>query len=84
MTPDIHPEIEAFWIEQGYTISPLKMTYGTYLDAHKDGKARKQIAFLRSDNVIFYYWHTSGSPWDQLLPLSEAELLRLIRLKAFL
>jgi hypothetical protein len=82
---DIHPEMLAYYEGMGYKIISDMMQssiylYETYFDIYKDGEETEQIALITSDNAVFYYWNAPGN-W---MKISEAEMLRLIRLKAFL
>lgn len=81
---DIHPDIRAFWEYGGYTVKPRFPTAmmmedytAMFWDQVKDKVIKQTVAFTSRDGSPTVYY-LDGEQYV------EAEMLRIIKLKAFL
>lgn len=79
--PIMHPDIVAFWNSLGYTIELDQGFVDHYFDAKKDNGRSFVVAHVRYDVIQYYLGEQLGyySPF-----YNEQQMLRLIKLKAFL
>lgn len=74
----MHPEIKKFWEDQGYDCSRLERRYNTTY-AYKGNQSTMRAIYyeISCDNIVYFINEVTKM-------YSEKEMLRLIRLKAFL
>jgi hypothetical protein len=75
---ELHPEIVKFWEDQGYDCSNLERRYNTIF-AHKGNQSTMRAICYEFDYGNWVYFINGVSK-----RYTEKEILRLIKLKAFL